>query len=213
MSQRGKNIISSFLILAIILCMSIFFLSSCKDEKNENDAPIVTDSSAYLSLELSEYISVEKYTDLDVTVKDGKDKATLLMKAISDSATVIKYPEEQVNYYYEETRKMYLDLASGDEDRYEEILNEQNVTEESMLEDARNMVKNDLIFYYIVKDADITLTEEEKSSLYEQYVDYYVDTYKYSESYVKENMSSLIYDSMLYDKTMEYLILNNNFIK
>jgi FKBP-type peptidyl-prolyl cis-trans isomerase (trigger factor) len=172
---------------------------------------MVTDSSAYLSLDLSEYISVERYTGLTVTVKEGEDKASLILKAIWEKSNVIKYPGEQVNYYYNQTRQMYLDLASGDEDRYEEILAQQNVTEDTILKDARDMVKNDLIFYYIVKDADITLTEEEKNSLYEQYVDYYVKTYKYSEDYVKENMSSLIYDSMLYDKTMEYLILNNNF--
>ena len=212
MSKRKKTRSFICTIVAFTLILSASLLSSCKDEEKSNDLPKLESSSPYLSMELSEYISIDAYTSLDIIAKEGDDKASLIMNALADAARVIKYPEDQVNYYYAQTKQMYMDLASGDEEKYREILSEQKITEETMLEDAREMVKQDLIFYYVVKDADISLTDEEISSLYGQYVDYYVETYKYSESYVKENMSSLIYDSMLYDKTMEYLILNNNFV-
>ena len=210
-SKKIRSFICAAVALTLILSASLL-LSSCKDKEKSNDIPKLESSSPYLSMELSEYISIDAYTSLEIIAKDGEDKASLVMSAISDTAKVIKYPEEQVDYYFAQTKQMYMDLASGDEERYLQILSEQKISEEIMLDDAREMVKQDLIFYYVVKDADISLTDEEISSLYGQYVDYYVETYKYSESYVKENMSSLIYDSMLYDKTMEYLILNNKFV-
>ena len=37
--------------------------------------------------------------------------------------------------------------------------------------------------------------------------------YGYTEDYVAENLTDLIYETMLYDKTMEYLIVNNTFVQ
>lgn len=86
------------------------------------------------------------------------------------------------------------------------------VSEESIRTEARDMVKGDLVYRYIVADAGIVLTEEEKATLFERYARQYAESYGYEVGYVTEKLSHLVYDSMLYDKTMEYLMLHNHFI-
>ena len=88
---------------------------------------------------------------------------------------------------------------------------EMGATEESVRAEAQEMAIDDIIFELVRRAENITLTEEEKESLFDKYVEKYVEDYGYSKSYVKKNMSELIYESMLYDKTTEFLIKNNDF--
>ena len=55
------------------------------------------------------------------------------------------------------------------------------------------------------------LTDEEKEVHFDRYVDKYVSDWGYDRDYVAKNLADLVYDSMLYDKTTEYLIVNNDF--
>jgi hypothetical protein len=55
------------------------------------------------------------------------------------------------------------------------------------------------------------LTEAEKASLFDRYASAFSEQYGYELSDVKESMVDLVYESMLYDKTMEYLIVHNTF--
>ena len=77
--------------------------------------------------------------------------------------------------------------------------------------DAKSLVKKDLIFELIRKKEGITLTDEEKNAFFDKYVKKYAESYKYSEEYVRAELSELVYDSMLYDKTVEFLIIHNSF--
>ena len=91
-----------------------------------------------------------------------------------------------------------------------EEIDEDNFT---MQAEAKRLVKKDLIFEAIRRREDITLTEEEKSKFFDKYVEKYAESYGYSEDYVREELSELVYESMLYDKTVEFLIINNSFIE
>ena len=79
-----------------------------------------------------------------------------------------------------------------------------------ILEEAKALTKSDLVYSVIVKLEGIRVTEDEKERLFDRYVDKYVSVYGYSADYVKKNLSSEIYSSMLYDKTTEFLLTNNN---
>ena len=73
------------------------------------------------------------------------------------------------------------------------------------------MVKEDLVYEYIRVDADIVLTEQEKTSLFDRYAERFSEQYGYALSDVKDSMAELVYEAMLYDKTIEYLIVHNTF--
>ena len=81
-----------------------------------------------------------------------------------------------------------------------------------MTQEAKALVAMDLIVLAVQKDAKIALTEDEKARLFDKYAEKYVQDFGYDLEYVKENLSDFIYNSMLYDKTTEYLILKNTFI-
>ena len=53
------------------------------------------------------------------------------------------------------------------------------------------------------------LTDEEKQEFFQKYVDKFKTLYGHDEKYIREYMTEQIYDTMLFDKTMEYLLLNN----
>ena len=73
------------------------------------------------------------------------------------------------------------------------------------------MVRKDIVYRYIVECEGISVTDEERTALFDRYVDKYVSDYGYHREYVLTNMTEMIHDSMLYDKTMEFLIANNEF--
>ena len=66
------------------------------------------------------------------------------------------------------------------------------------------MVAADLAYRAVRDDADIALTDEDKTAHFGRYVDRYVSDWGYERDYVVENLSELVYDSMRYDKTTEY---------
>ena len=83
----------------------------------------------------------------------------------------------------------------------------------AILEEAKALTKSDLVYSAIVKLENISISESEKERLFDKYVEKYVSVYGYNAEYVKKNMADEIYDSMLYDKTTEFLIKNNNLIE
>ncbi len=148
---------------------------------------------------LEEYVTLDTYVGLTVTLSSADEaKGEAVFRTVLDRAQIHSYPQEQLDYYTAQERAKYRYL-------------EQEISEETLLADARELVKEDLVYRYILKDTGMSLTEREKTELFDRYVEKYVRTYGYSAEYVRENMKDLVYESMLYDKTMEYLILNNTF--
>ena len=68
------------------------------------------------------------------------------------------------------------------------------------------------VLHALIKAENITLTDADKQNNFERYVVKFVDDYGYGEEYVRENMSEQIYDTMLFDKTVERLITLNTFV-
>lgn len=206
------------IILALLaLSLTLTLLAGCKENK-EKDTEQNTDTKAEEPVdfegmsaeELSEYIELGEYKGLQITL-GGADKGEAVWKKIIAGSTVKKYPEAQVEYYKAQTVAQYEYYADEAEMSLEELLAKMDITEAQMLDEARALVKSDLVYHAILKAEGITLSDSEKDQLFDKYVEKYVDDYGYSEEYVRKNMSHLIYESMLYDKTTEFLIANNNF--
>ena len=179
--------------LALILC-----LGSCAEKKDEAEG---AEWAEYDLRRLEEYVTLDAYVGLTVSLSSpDESKGEAVFRAVTERAQILSYPQEQLDYYAAQERAKYRYL-------------EQEVSEETVLAEAKRLVREDLVYRYILKDTGMALTEDEKAELYDRYVAQYVERYGYSEEYVRESMEELVLESMLYDKTMEYLILNNTFVQ
>ena len=196
-------------VLALLLC-ALFGLGllSCSGDKVESAEPMDMQS---LSLqELSKYATLGQYTG--IKIKSGiQSKDEAVWGVVKNRATINEYPEQQVNYYLSQLEAQYKYYADEAGVSYEEMLAEVGATEESMKKDAQNMAIDDVIYELVRRAENITLSAEEKQNLFDKYAEKYVADYGYNKDYVKQNLAELIYESMLYDKTTEYLITNNIF--
>lgn len=198
---------------ALLAALLLFgTLGSCKQKSatppNENRNERVS----YEELRLSEYIAPLAYTEQTVVLKSSDaSRADAIWEYLLAHAKILKYPQEALDYYVSQQQSIYRHYAEEHDLSYEKVLEANGVSEESIQEEARQIVKGDLLYRYIAEDATITLTDNEKQSLFDRYVQKYAEQYGYTEEYIKENMEDLIYDSMLYDKVREYLMLHNHF--
>ena len=195
-------------ILLLLVFLLLFGAVSCQKKAENGDGGVTYDEAR-----IEEYVKPFSYCGLTVTLSSADSlRSEAVWRAVLDRAEILVYPEDSVAYYAEQKRDTYRYYAEQNGWSYEQALENLSVTEESILSEAREMVKGDLVYRYIVKDAGITLSDGEKAAQFDRYVQKFSEGYGYTEEYVVENMSDLIYDSMLYDKTMEYLIVNNTFI-
>ena len=191
--------------LIIVASLLLLALSSCSGKSTVKISEMSPE-------ELEECVSLCKYKDLELKLGD-KTKEEALISYINANSSVKRYPEGTVDYYFEQLKVQYRYYAEEADMRYEAMLDalgEDNVT---MKAQARKMVKSDLTLELIRKKEGIALTDEEKTAFFDKYVEKYAESYKYSEEYVREELSSLVYDSMLYDKTVEFLIVHNSFVE
>ena len=168
----------------------------------------------FFALELSEletYITVGTYKGLNIT-QGEKAKDEVVWGAIASASKVQKYPEEHVYYYVDQFKGQYRYYAEQAGMSYEDMLAALGISEADILERSKEMTKKDILIAIIAKRENIVVTDEEKASFFDKYVNKYVSEYGYNVEYVTENMAEQIYSSMLYDKITEFLILNNNLL-
>lgn len=194
---------------ALLLILS-FLLTAVGCKGDDSDAG--THVLEYEGVNVAECVLIGQYKDLTVYVNEGETNAQAVWRVIYDSSKVLSYPEEQVEYYASQSRarcEYYVSLHSVS---YEEALAALGYTEESIISEAKTLVGEDLIGMALRADAGISITEEEKDRLFDRYVEKYAYDWGYNAAYVKENLSEQVLDSMLYDKTTEYLLKNNDFV-
>ena len=195
---------------ALCLCAVVLSCDS-GDTETETDTEVEYGGMPeYSSEQLSSYVKPFEYTGLTVYAKFGQTRQEALWSEILNRVEIIEYPTEQVEYYLSQERAKYRYFAKRDGIEYQELLEALGVTEESMREGARALVKDDLALLYIMTDAGITLSDGEVSSHTDKYAEKLSEIYGYDAEYVKQNMSEQIYDAMLSDKTMEFLLSKNN---
>ena len=192
-----------------VICIAVF-LCAC-DDASKKDGDEQTDIN-YDDVIISECLGNVSYKGLTVEISEEISKEEALWTAILANADIKEYPEDKVDYYFNQEKQSYMYLVSGDEKSYDMLLKVRGITEDDMLADAKKMVAKDMIIQYIINEEGIALTDEEKERLFDKYVDKYVENYGYGKNHVTANMSDIIYESMLYDKTMEYLFTQNEFI-
>jgi FKBP-type peptidyl-prolyl cis-trans isomerase (trigger factor) len=88
---------------------------------------------------------------------------------------------------------------------YEELLLAFGLKDSDLWDNAELYVLEDLVYYAIRSEENISLSEEEYNEKIDIYIKRYKDELKYSDAEIKEHMSE-IEDNMLYDKVQEMLI-------
>ena len=200
-----KRVIFCVKIATAILLALVFALSSASCAKKErikvSELPLET---------LEESLSVGVYKGLVIEL-NGKSKADAIVERIMADSDVKQYPEGTTDYYAEQIKKQYKYYADEAGMTYEQMLNELGETDVTITQEAQGLVKKDMLFALIQAREEISISDGEKSLYFERYVSIYAERYGYTEEYVKAELSDLVYASMLYDKTVEFLIVNNTF--
>lgn len=195
-------------ILAIGLCLCALLVgTACEAKPSEGK----TSPLSYEQIHVSDYLRLGDYTGLTVTVQKGEARGAAAWRTVIAGCELAGYPEEAVAYYVAqgEARCRYYAKTNGVS--YEEAMTALGLTAETIRAEAEALVAADLAYRAVREAADITLTDEEKATHFDRYVDKYVSDWGYDRDYVVKNLSTLVYDSMLYDKTTEYLIVHNTF--
>ncbi len=205
-NKKGmRYTLAVFLILAFVLTAV-----GCKGK--DSDSEKAPHALEYEGVNVAECVKLGQYKDLTVTVYEEETNAEAVWRVICASSEVLSYPEAQVEYYASQSRARCEYYASVHDVSYTEALSALGYTEESLVSEAKKLVGDDLIGMALRADAGIELTEDEKDRLFDRYVEKYAYDWGYNTAYVKENLSDEVYDSMLYDKTTEYLLKNNTFV-
>lgn len=204
--KRLGGVMKNIFVRAVCFLLSLPFLLlalvSCAEEE---PTPKAVDFDLMSVEELSEYVVPGEYKGLYVEVGSA-DKKDAVWAAVGERCTVKAYPKEQVDYYAYQIKKEYEHVARQKGIKYEKYLSEVGVTEESIIKEAEDMVFDDLVYYAVQKTEGIVLTEKDK----ENYFDRYAEHYGYKSEEITDEIRKEIYGVMLYEKTTEFLILNNN---
>lgn len=206
-----KRMIRAIALSLALMCLLCAFVS-CKD----TDTNVDTDTALELGKmpeydgeAIDSYVKPFEYKGITVYAEPGESRQEALWSQILESVRVVTYPEAQVEYYFAQERAKYRYYANRDGIDYEELISALGVSEASMRERARALVKEDLALMFIIKDAEIALTDEEKALHTDKYAEKLAEIYGYDKEYIKTNMSEQMYEQMLSDKTMEFLLGNN----
>ena len=202
-----KKIIA-LLLLAFMLCISLL---SCAPEPPIEEPGVgvdgVDEPMDLSALELSEYVDLGDYKNMTVSYDSQKEsKGDAAWSALLKISTIKKYPDRQVAYYFYQKRAGYEHMAKAGGVTYAELIDSLGITEEMMLSESKQLTAEDLVFVSLVKTEKIQLTQADKDAHFEKYVELFVSKYGYTEAYVREYLEEKIYETMLYDKTLEALI-------
>lgn len=195
--------VAAVLLAVLTLALSLF---ACGENKLERKI------SSMSIEELEACMTVAPYKGVTFEC-EGKDKETVINEYLMKESKLIKLPEgdDSVEYYITQLKEEYKYHAEKAGISYDELLSELGIEEEDIVLEATELVEKDIIFTVIQKKENITLSDSDKEKHFDKYVDKYAERYGYDKEHVRENLKDEVYSTMLYDKTMEFLILNNKF--
>ena len=186
---------------ALLVALTLF--ASCGKEES-------VEVSEFSLAELEECVEIAKYKDVTFEVSD-KDKQSVIKEYLIGESKLKKLPDGAADYYFEQLKEQYEYHADEVGMKYDELLEELGLSEKDLKKEAEALVFEDMIFSIIQKKEQISVTDSDKEKYFDKYVTKYAEIHNYSEEQVRKNLEDEVYQTMLYDKTMEYLIISNTF--
>lgn len=138
------------------------------------------------------------------------EKYQLMWAQVLENATVIELPERQVMYYYTSERSVYEVYAAENGYTYEELLEQVGITDEYMMEVMKDRVKEEIIFYSIVKAEGIEVTQEDYAN---GLIEYAAAQGMSESALVEEYGEEYIKECVLWDKLMYALAEQTTFVQ
>ena len=86
------------------------------------------------------------------------------------------------------------------------------MSEQDVYSEARELAKAELVTMVIIEKEKIELAEEEVTRLFDRYAEKIAEELGKDAEYVKAMLSDEVYDTMLRDKMIEFLITQNEFV-
>ena len=137
-------------------------------------------------------------------------KYNTMWQRVLDETTVIELPESQVMYYYTSERSVYEAYAAQYGVSYDDLLAQMGASDAMLMEYVNARVKEELIFYSIVKTEGIEVTDEDYAAGLAQYA---ADQGVTETELVEQYGEAYIRECILWDKLMVYLALQTTFTK
>lgn len=167
--------------------------------------------------EKTEKESVEEYREFvremiqaELDAEYDYNKIQTMWQVIFEGSEVINLPENQVMYYYTSDRSYYEAYAAQYGYTYDEFLSMVGATDEDIMEMSKDSVKDDMVFYSIVKAENIEVTDEEYAAGLAGYAaEQGVSESELEEMYTKD----YIRECILWDKLMLHLASLNTFVE
>ena len=197
----------------LLFVMCAFAFVSCADKCEDDGDGNGGSTLDYSDIDVAAYVTLGEYKGIEIRL-DSADaqKGAAVWNTVVENAEITDYPEGPLKYYISQAEKRYKHYAVEGDMEYSEVLESLGITQKDIEDDAKKLVKEDLVQLAIIKAEGIEITEDEKAKFLDKYVEKYVTNYGYSEDYVRKNLIEEIYKSMIYDKMIEYLVLKNTFI-
>lgn len=144
------------------------------------------------------------YRDVVEKNKESSIQSTLytdLWLQVVQNSEITAYPETEVNRIYAQQRSMYEQYASQFGVDYTTFLSSYlNMTDETLFEECRAYVKEDIIMYQLIKELNIELTDAE----YEEGVELFAASYGMTAEELKAYYGEdAIYTTIIWQKLME----------
>lgn len=203
--------------LALCLTISAFAVSCGKDGDSEKEdetgkKPSIAnvEKPDLDALEISEYVRLGEYKGMTVKLPGVDHEEEAVWNCVLENAEIISVPEGLLEYYEAQLIAIYKYYAEEQGITLEEAFEIYGMSEANIAEEAFEAARDDLVFAAVIDAEGIELTEENINTLYDTYVERYT-LIGYNESYIRENFRDEILDAMLYDKVLEFLMINNNF--
>lgn len=201
--------------IALLLSFFLLFVSCDKVLPNDGDENKTEEMLTldYSNVNINEAVRLGEYKNITVDARTSNlSPDVLLFNAIVENAEIISYPEDAVSYYEDQKTRLYINYAQKGGMSYDELLASLSITQEDIVNEAKEYVKSDLVKLSIIEAEGLHLTDDEKTKLFDKYAYKFTLTYGHTVDYVYENLKDDIYDAMQYDKMMEFLLINNTVI-
>ena len=197
------------LLIFLIAAIMLLSLVSCGEEDEDNVNYVEPPEEVE---DLGDLVDLTEYRGLTVAQEAGESRGDAIWRAVLEGSEVTEFPSPFLSYYESQTLTKYKLLADKADMSYTELLEALGLAEEDVKNEAKDLAKAELVAMAIIEKESIRLTDEEIDRLFDRYAQKIAEELGKDVSYVKENLSDEVYDTMLRDKMIEFLITQNTFI-
>ena len=143
----------------------------------------------------------------DILDQKAENRIYAVWAAYSEASEVLKYPEKEIQIYYDDYMAYYVHYAEEYELDLDEFLSEYlnssvEILEAEAKEHAENSVRSDMIFTQLSRVMGTTLSEEEYQEGLQKYYEKESGTYDTVEEYEADYGKNNIRTSLIWDKSL-----------